>query len=1802
MVKVKKQNILFALFASLLLIVLYAVFVSSYVQTTIHPPYTNDIIYNLTVQSLQFNCSGNMTTDFAADLNVSNVSLYGNWSGSYIEENSTANLNGTSYNGTIVSFNETNIPEGGPYVWSCAFFVNSSTADNNVTNSTQNRTFTIDTTVPSFNSTASSNSAPSTGQSINITIKANGGTSGIKNASLLLNGTFNKSVRIQQDVPYNFSVNISSVELGKVYNFSFRVSDYAGNTNTSLGSLVIVASDGTVPEIALSNPVNLFNNSNGTVFLHFTPTDNNASDVMTCAINVSQNGVSLEGVASNGVSNGSIVGIDITSGSLYTNSTALNNGTYKWNVTCLDGADNENTSLTRTFTVDTAVPLFRNVSLLSTTASPSFEMSMTAVWNGTYTTIQKVYLLVNISGNTNRVVNSTAVLTDNNRVNLSFVINSSLSSQVLSFRMLGNDSAGNTNTTPLNSSFIVTVDDVAAPTITHIYPVNRSNISTSSPSLNFSASDVSNLVCDVNLNEVLNVTGIDLNASSGTYRNTTAFAGLADGRYNYSINCSDTSGNIGISGNVSFTVDTAVPSFNATNNAVSNSAPATGATINITVRATDGVSGVKNASLLVNGILNKSVRIQQGVAYNFSVNISSADLGKVYNFSFRVSDYAGNTNTSLGSLVTIASDATAPEITLNNPINLFNNSNGTVFLHFTPTDNNASEVMTCAINISLNGISLNGVVSNGTINGSITGIDITSGSLYTNSTALNNGTYKWNVTCLDSADNENTSLTRTFTVDNAVPSFKNLSISDTTASPAQVIVLTVVWNGTYTSMKNVSLLVNISGQTNRIVNSSNGTVPQKINLSFAVNSSLSSQVLSFRMLGYDHAGNSNSTPLTSAFIVTVADVTAPTITIVYPTNRSNITAGSPSINFTVSDVSSVDCEIYLNDTVNVTGIDLNASSGTYRNTTAFAGLLDQKYNYSINCTDTSGNTARTGNITFTIDRGSPSIALTAPANNSNVSLAGTITITVADDTTAVKTRTYATSCGTSGSFTSGTAFTPFNDSGTTCSSKNNTRTINITAIDHVGNQNVTGFVFGVDDVAPLIGFVRPTAGARLTQTTGETLINITVNDSFSKLSFVGYYLDSSSSVAQMYFSTQGLNFTSGRRLNANFIVLNLDAGNHSIKFTANDTLGNKVNSSTITFRVNASIALSKLNNSIASVNTKVGDTYFRIKSGGAYSTSTGTRSDGNTYEVAFELNGTNSILNVTLTDFNGSSANWAKFNVSAYVSSNVSDVLSGVKANWTTKIQHMVWFNNSLSEFIGSANDYYGMVTFPTNATEFWYFEDEADFSTRTAVSACGSTIFTKATTNPCFNYTSGGRVIVFVPHYSVVAAVNDTIVPSITINTPAAAQAISHFVPNITASLDAASCVYILNITNSAKVTPASSSNTSNATPSNGKCTWDRLGFKNGYYNITYNVTDAAGNTNQSSRVFTMLDATMPDTGAVTETGTATGGTVTLTNINESANVTVFYGASPTSLTGVAMQTDFSQTQVVTINSGEVSDETIIHYNVSVCDFNGNCFVNGTYNLTQFATSSDVPAASSGSSGGGAAVAKTTSVAESKTQVWGSVPAGSSVSMKVNSENIAITALNINEVNRELANMELKVSSLSANPVSASPGTTYQYLSVDKKVLKDTDGTFTIAFRVPSSWITQAGLKSADLSLYRYSNGWAKLSTKVTGSDSKYVNYEATTPGFSYFAVAAASAAETPAEEPETPSEEPAAQPGEEPGVAPEAPITGEKKKSNLLMFAIIAVIVIAIAGFILSRMQKGKKDSDDIEEIVDEVRKKRK
>ena len=96
----------------------------------------------------------------------------------------------------------------------------------------------------------------------------------------------------------------------------------------------------------------------------------------------------------------------------------------------------------------------------------------------------------------------------------------------------------------------------------------------------------------------------------------------------------------------------------------------------------------------------------------------------------------------------------------------------------------------------------------------------------------------------------------------------------------------------------------------------------------------------------------------------------------------------------------------------------------------------------------------------------------------------------------------------------------------------------------------------------------------------------------------------------------------------------------------------------------------------------------------------------------------------------------------------------------------------------------------------------------------------------------------------------------------------------------------------------------------------------------------------------------------------------------------------------------------------------------------------------------------------------------------------------------------------------------MKSNPVSVTAaGKVNQYLRINKKNINDGDiGTIKISFRVTKAWLTENGLTSADVRLYRYkSSVWNKLSTSVKSTDSTYVNFEAESPGFSFFAVGSA-------------------------------------------------------------------------------------
>ena len=186
----------------------------------------------------------------------------------------------------------------------------------------------------------------------------------------------------------------------------------------------------------------------------------------------------------------------------------------------------------------------------------------------------------------------------------------------------------------------------------------------------------------------------------------------------------------------------------------------------------------------------------------------------------------------------------------------------------------------------------------------------------------------------------------------------------------------------------------------------------------------------------------------------------------------------------------------------------------------------------------------------------------------------------------------------------------------------------------------------------------------------------------------------------------------------------------------------------------------------------------------------------------------------------------------------------------------------------------------------------------------------------------------------------------------------------------------------------------------------------------------------------------------------------------------------------------------------------------------------------------------------------------------------------------IAVTSIAVNDVKSELKGVELEVAALSENPVSTEAAAkVYQYFRITKKNIADADAeSFKIEFRVTKTWLSENGLASADVALYRFAGDkWNELVTTVASTDATYANYEADTPGFSSFAVGTKSGVKV---EEEAPAGEEAAE--EEKEAAPPEAVGAPKPveaPGKAPVAWIIAAIVVILGIVLIVVYQKQKK-----------------
>ncbi|WP_083475512.1 PGF-pre-PGF domain-containing protein [Methanogenium cariaci] len=84
--------------------------------------------------------------------------------------------------------------------------------------------------------------------------------------------------------------------------------------------------------------------------------------------------------------------------------------------------------------------------------------------------------------------------------------------------------------------------------------------------------------------------------------------------------------------------------------------------------------------------------------------------------------------------------------------------------------------------------------------------------------------------------------------------------------------------------------------------------------------------------------------------------------------------------------------------------------------------------------------------------------------------------------------------------------------------------------------------------------------------------------------------------------------------------------------------------------------------------------------------------------------------------------------------------------------------------------------------------------------------------------------------------------------------------------------------------------------------------------------------------------------------------------------------------------------------------------------------------------------------------------------------------------------------------------------------GPVYQYLSAQLSGMTDDEvKEATFSFRVSAAWLNAEKLLPADIALWRFhDNEWHELPTSLLREENGWAYYEATTPGFSSFAIAA--------------------------------------------------------------------------------------
>lgn len=501
-----------------------------------------------------------------------------------------------------------------------------------------------------------------------------------------------------------------------------------------------------------------------------------------------------------------------------------------------------------------------------------------------------------------------------------------------------------------------TFGDTTLPAVNLVSPDSNTYTNSFTPTFTFNFTDdlSQNSSCTLYINNTGYGTNISVNNNTNT--NITANPALANTLYDWYVNCTDNSSNLGQSAIRTITIDTIAPSviFNNINNGGNNSWTSN-QNLSMNISATDANMNYWNLTLYNSSGVSVASN-QTTVNITTTIVIFNVSYDDVYTVNLTAVDKSSNRNSTIW---TINLDTAPPNISLISPANNSWNNSDPLNFTFNYTDTTTTSA-TCTLYVNNIPKATNTTTAKNT-------------ATMISASGMDQGYLSWNITCMDNASLSG-NLSGMIHFDSITPVHNINSINDKTSF------------GSVTNNRNLSINftatdVNINYWNISIYNSTSGLVTS--NQTAGVNFTNQTVILNVSFDGLytvnltvvDNASNLGDSALT----ITV-DTVVPSVYLNSPANLSWNNSANITFNFSFVDATSVNssCSVYLNGV----SFGTNATVNNNTNTTIAvnAVVTNGTKTWQVNCTDLGTNVGASGTQTLYVDQSTPVINLISPTD------------------------------------------------------------------------------------------------------------------------------------------------------------------------------------------------------------------------------------------------------------------------------------------------------------------------------------------------------------------------------------------------------------------------------------------------------------------------------------------------------------------------------------------------------------------------------------------------------------------------------------------------------------------------------------------------------------------------------------------------------------------------------------------------------------------------------------------------------